>query len=394
MPTGTRARVPPIGPAPVAAPPVVRFAPASASPFAVEVRREVAQSFRERGVSIHANAAMHARTAAMLAMLIGPYLVLVLAAPTGVPALLLCIAVGVGLAGLGFAPCHDALHGAYASRRWINHGLGYLFEAMGANARLWRLGHNRVHHTFTNLHDMDDDLDGSPLIRISPRRPRRRYHRWQAWYALPLYAFATLNWILLKDYRTYFRRRIGALENPRPTVRGFLGLLPGKLVHYGWTIAIPLLVLQPSAGAFLAGFLAMHATAGLLLGVTFQLAHAVDDVEFPDPEVRTLQDSWMVHQMRTTANFARSNRLLTWYVGGLNYQVEHHLFPNVCSVHYPRIAPIVAACAARHGVPYHDRPTIRAALAAHWRLLIRHGRPSPAPPGGLAGNGTPAAASG
>jgi linoleoyl-CoA desaturase len=126
---------------------------------------------------------------------------------------------------------------------------------------------------------------------------------------------------------------------------------------------------------FAIGFLAMHLTAGTILGIVFQLAHVVEGTEHPLPDEQgAMEAAWMVHEMETTSNFARSNRLLSWYVGGLNFQVEHHLFPRVCSVHYPAISRIVEAVALRYGVAYNAQPTFRAAVRSHYIMLRRFGK--------------------
>ena len=366
-----------------AAPRAVSFAPPGSSPFVSEVKREVAEYFASRGLSDKANAAMIAKTVIMLALVVGPYALLISGVATGWAALVCCVVMGVGVAGVGFCVCHDAIHGAYSSRGWVGRSLGLMFDVLGASSTLWRLTHNQVHHTFTNLDGLDEDIVATPIVRFSPGTPRRGIHRWQQWFAWPLYSLGTLNWILAKDYRDFFRAKLGPYTNRRWTWTGLVGLLLGKAINCSWSIVLPLLLLDVTVGQFLLGFLAMHLTAGMILAVTFMMGHVVEGPDFPTPALDgSIGDAWLVHQVRTTADFARKNRLVTWYVGGLNYQIEHHLFPRVCSVHYPAISPIVEACARRHGIPYHDSPTLRAALASHWRHLKHLGRhdglPSPA----------------
>jgi linoleoyl-CoA desaturase len=359
----------------------VRFRPPSSTRFVSDVREAAASYFRDTGRSPKANAAMWVRTLVMLAVWIVPYVLLLAEVVTGPAALLLCAAVGVGVAGLGFAPCHDGMHGAFTDNRWLTRACGGLFEMLGGNAAHWRLTHNRIHHTFTNITGVDDDLDTSPLLRFSPRAPWRPVHRFQHWYAFPLYSLATLNWLLMKDFSYFFRKEIGGLPNQPRTVGRFAVLLAGKLVAVAWSVILPIAILRPSVGEFLLGFLVMHATAGLILGVVFQLAHASDQVEFPDViPGGEVEHAWMVHQLRTTSNFATRNRFVGWFVAGLNFQVEHHLFPSVCSVHYPKLAPLVEACAKRHGLPYHAQPTVASAMAAHWRLMRDNGRRPAAQP--------------
>src|SRR5690606_36417375 len=123
---------------------------------------------------------------------------------------------------------------------------------------------------------------------------------------------------------------------------------------------------------------------GLILGLIFQLAHCGEGSAFPEPDARThrVASGWAAHQVATTADLAPGNRLLTWYVGGLNFQIEHHLFPQVCHVHYPRLAGIVREVCGELGVRYTSHPSLRAALAAHGRLLRRMGSAAGPPDGG------------
>ena len=119
----------------------------------------------------------------------------------------------------------------------------------------------------------------------------------------------------------------------------------------------------------------MHAVAGLILSVVFQLAHVVEEAHFPVPDEKgNIENEWAIHQMETTADFSRKSWLITYYVGGLNYQTEHHLFPRICHVHYPKLAPIVEATAKEFGVPYIYNETFITALKSHMSVISKLGR--------------------
>jgi linoleoyl-CoA desaturase len=302
----------------------------------------------------------------------------------------LTVLMGVGIAGLGFCVAHDALHGAYSRQPAVNRALGFVFDLVGANGYMWKITHNVIHHTYTNIHGIDEDLTVSPLLRLSPDAPRRGFHRWQQWYALPAYSLSTLFWVFVKDYQQFLAKDLGPYKgrtHPRSEVAI---LLVTKALYYTWAVAIPLLVIDLPWWQIGVGFIVVHLVAGTILGVVFQLAHVVEDTEYPAPDERgAMESAWMVHEMRTTADFGRGNALLNWYVGGLNFQVEHHLFPRVCSVHYPAISPIVEAVAQECGVPYHAAPTFRSAVRSHLTMLKRLGSAvssvsSPAPVRGIA----------
>ncbi len=356
------------------APATITF-PNRAAQFAEEVKREVAQYFATRQLSDKANPAMVAKTVILLGGTLACYLTILFGGLGPWPMLGLAVLMGVGVAGVGFAVSHDALHGAYSTNPTVNKWLGLTFDLFGANGYMWKITHNVIHHTYTNIHGVDEDLSVSPLLRLSPEAPLKPIHRWQHWYAFAAYSTSTLFWVFVKDYKYFLQKDLGPYENKKHPRAEVVNLIVMKLLYYGWAIILPLLVLDLPLWQFVVGFLAMHLTAGTILGVVFQLAHVVEGTDHPLPnEVGEMEAAWMVHEMETTSNFGRSNPVLNWYVGGLNFQVEHHLFPRVCSVHYPAISPIVERVARKYGVAYNDQPTFRAAVKSHHRMLRTFGR--------------------
>lgn len=344
--------------------------------FAAEVKERVAEYFESRKISPKANAAMFLKAITMLAIAFGAYALILSNLFTPWAMLGLCVIMGIGVAGIGFNIAHDALHGAYSSRDWVNRVLGYSFELVGANGYMWKITHNVIHHTYPNIHGLDEDLEVSPMLRLSPESEHRPIHRFQHRYALAAYSLTTLFWVFIKDYRYFMKRDLGPFQGKRHPRSEVITLIVAKLLYYSYTIVIPLLVLDVTWWQFLIGFLAMHLTAGIVLGIVFQLAHVVEETEHPLPDDAGVMDSaWMVHQMETTSDFAHSNRLVSWYVGGLNHQVEHHLFPKICSIHYPALSRIVRDAAQKHGIPCHRHETLRDAIASHFRTLKRLGRP-------------------
>ena len=354
----------------------VTFAGRDYEQFVEELKARVTAFFVTNGISPKANAAMVVKTVVMMAALVVPYGLILSGRFPPLAMLGLAMFMGVAAAGIGFAVAHDAQHGAYSSRPRVNALVGLTFDILGANGYMWRIVHNVVHHTYTNIHGVDEDLEAAWFLRLSPRAPWRWVHRFQHWYALAPYSLAMLNWIFLKDYLYFLRRRVGPYQNKRHRLPQWLLLFGGKLFYYGWAIVVPLLVVDVAWWQFLIGFLAMHLTTGVILSIVFQLAHVVEQTAHPLPDDEgVVKQMWVVHEMLTTANFAMRNRLLSWYVGGLNFQVEHHLFPKTCSVHYPRLSAVVREVAEKYGVPYHYNPTFRAAIRSHWRMLRELGRP-------------------
>lgn len=356
--------------------PRVTFRGVGGEPLAAELRERVGAHFSSRGLSDKANFVMVLRTVVMLAVTFGAYALILTKWFSPWAMLGLAVVVGIGMAGIGFGVAHDAAHGAYSSRSTVNRIFAYAFDLCGASSYMWALGHNIVHHTYTNIPGVDGDLISSGLLRQSPSRETRWYHRYQQLYAFPLYSLATLNWAFLKDYQDLSHHDFGPYRDkthPRSAVVTMLSL---KVFHYAWTFLIPLFVLGVAWWQLLIGYLAMHLTAGLILGTVFPLAHIVEGPTFPVPRADgTMSDAWIAHELATTANFAHGNRLLTWYIGSLNYQIEHHLFTRVCSVHFPRVSGIVREVARNHGLPYHYNSTFFAAVRSHYRLLKKFGRP-------------------
>lgn len=353
----------------------IRFARADSARFIPDVKARVAAHFEATGRSTKADAAMVAKTVLLLTLTIGSYALIMSGAFSLMAMLGLCVLLGVGVAGVGFSVAHDALHGAYSASPRVNRLLGYTFDALGANGYMWKITHNVIHHTYTNIPGVDEDLTVSPLLRLSPGAPLLPIHRYQHIYGWLAYSLATLNWIFMKDFQQFMKRDIGPYKDRKHPKSEIATLLLGKAFCYTWMIVLPLLLLDVTWWQFLIGFVVVHLTAGTIMGVVFQLAHVVEGNDYPLPdEGGRMEHAWILHEMETTANFAPSNRLLSWYVGGLNYQIEHHLFPQICSVHYGQISGIVRTTAEECGVPYNSYPTLRAAIASHYRMLKQLGR--------------------
>jgi linoleoyl-CoA desaturase len=354
----------------------IRFSSRDGADFVKEVKREVNQYFVKTGQSKHANIAMRLKTVAILLMFFGPYALIMFAGLSLMQMWLLTFIMGIGAAGVGFSISHDALHGAYSPNSKINAIFGYFFDLLGANSYMWKITHNVIHHTYTNITGVDEDLTVSPLVRLSPEAPRYPFHRFQHFFAFPAYSLATINWLLAKDFQQFLKKDIGPYKDKKHPPFEIFMLVVTKVVAVLYQIVIPLWLLDITFGQFLVGFLTMHMTAGLILGVIFQLAHVVEGPEFLQPDENgDMESAWLIHEMRTTANFARENKLLTWYVGGLNYQIEHHLFPQTCSIHYPEISKIVREVAARHNVPYNYHPTLIKSIKSHIAMLKMLGQP-------------------
>ena len=200
-------------------------------------------------------------------------------------------------------------------------------------------------------------------------------HRFQFIYAFGFYAVSSFVWVFLKDYVYFFKhRKSGQFRQAFPKRETFR-LFFYKAIYYALFIAMPLIFVELDWYWILAGFVASHLIEGLTLTITFMLAHIVEGTHFPEPGPDGKVDmSWAEMQLRTTTNFGTSSRVTNYLLGGLNFQVEHHLFPMICHTHYAKIAPIVKQTALEHGLPYMEYRTFGNALASHLRMLWRFGR--------------------
>lgn len=347
--------------------------------FARDIKQEVNGYFEKHNLSKHANGRMVAKTIILLTTYFGAY-GLIISNSVGIWGMAaLCFVMGIGMAGIGFSVSHDALHGAYSSNKYINQLLGYTFDLLGANSYIWKITHNIIHHTYTNIYEHDEDLEVAEFIRLSPNAEHKPIHRIQHILAFFAYGFATLFWAFIKDYKYFFQSSLGPYEDKSHPTKEWVTLFITKIIYYGYMLVLPYMVLPITWWQLAIGFLIVHFTAGIILGVIFQLAHVVEGTDHPtENEEGNIENAWMIHQLETTSDFAHENKLLCWYIGGLNYQIEHHLFPKICSVHYPEISDIVRSKAEEYGIPYNYHETLGAAISSHYKTLKEFGRPEKA----------------
>ncbi len=357
---------------------IVKFAHKGSPSFQDVVKARVHQYFEDNNISTYSNSAMYTKTAAMLAMYFVPY-ALIASGVASTHLLLfygMYLLMGLGIVGIGTCIMHDSNHGAYAHNKALNNFLGSLLNVLGGYSRNWKIQHNILHHTYTNIEGLDEDINAAFFLRMSPDKPLRKMHRYQYIYAWPLYCFMNLYWITAKDYVSLVRYdRNNLLHNQKITLRNaILELTAYKIIYIGYMIVIPILFAGVAWYHVLIGLLMMHFVAGFALAIIFQPAHVIGSSEYGSPsDERKMEKSWAVHQLLNTADFAQNNKLVSWFIGGLNFQIEHHLFPHICHIHYPRIARIVEEVAKDFGLPYHVMPTFRSAIAAHGRMLRKLG---------------------
>lgn len=353
---------------------MVKFAPRGQESFYNVMKEKVDEYFKSNNVTPYANTTMRIKTAVMLSLYFVPYLLMVTGTGAISPFLFYAYwtLMGIGIVGIGASVMHDSNHGSYSSNKYINSFLGNVLNVLGGYARNWRIQHNVLHHTYTNLDGLDEDIEGTKLIRMSPHKPLMRMHRYQHIYAWFLYSLMNLMWVIVKDYKLIFRySKQGLLQKEKITLKkAFIELSLLKVAYVGYVIVLPILFSGMPWQHVLGGFVLMHMIAGLSLACIFQPAHVMETSEYPLPsEDRKIANNWAAHQLLNTTNFAPGSKITSWFIGGLNYQIEHHLFPHICHVHYPQLSKIVKSVAEEHNIPYNVQPTVLQALILHGKML-------------------------
>ncbi len=318
---------------------------------------------------------MYLKTAILLVGFASSYGLLVFVAQTWAQGLFLAILLGLAAAGIGFNIQHDGGHQAYSRYPWVNRLMAMTLELIGGSSYLWRWKHVLFHHTYVNITDHDTDIDLGILARLTPHQKRLAFHRWQHLYLWPLYGWLAIKWQLVDDFRKLIRARISNQPFPRPKGWDLVIFVTGKALFFTVAFGIPLRV--HDVGAVLCYYGIAGFTTGIVLSVVFQVAHCVEEAAFPVPRegTRRIDRAWAIHQTETTVDFARRSRVVAWLVGGLNFQIEHHLFPRISHVHYPAISTLVEETCREFGVRYVAFPSFRAGVASHFRWLRMMGMP-------------------
>jgi linoleoyl-CoA desaturase len=281
---------------------------------------------------------------------------------------------GIGIAGVGMGVMHDACHGAYSKRKWVNDSLSGTLYLLGSNVVNWKIQHNVLHHTYTNISGMDEDIDNKGPIRLAEQMPLKKIHKYQFIYAFLFYGMMTLTMLTNDFVRLYKYAKMDLLKTQNKKLTGeFIKMFIRKIVYLSLIFGFPLWLTPFSFWQIFTGFIVMHWVASIILSFVFQMAHVVEGAGQPEAQP-TISTEWHVHQVQTTSDFARNNKLLSWYVGGLNFQIEHHLFPGICHIHYKNLAPIVQQTALQYGIAYNLKPSFRSAMLSHIHRLKELGR--------------------
>jgi linoleoyl-CoA desaturase len=336
------------------------------------LKAEVDAYFERNGIKKTGNWKLYLKTIILIPSAIGIYCLLMLAQMPVLLSVFLWFLFGLNMAAIGFNIMHDACHGSFSTKGWVNEIFGWTNNFLGGNAFLWKLKHNIIHHTYTNIDGVDDDINNMPFLRQCSTQPLKPMHRFQSAYMFVLYGFTSL-FMFFMDYIKYFSKKVYTTALKPMDFKEHFMFWVGKLFFIAFYIVLPIMLIGWKW--WLAGFIISQFTLGLTLAIVFQLAHVVEHAEFDAAGVDPvkIENEWAIHQVKTTANFAFSNKLVTWFVGGLNYQIEHHLFPRISHIHYPEISKIVKATCEKFDLNYIYFPTTRSAIASHVRFMHNMG---------------------
>ena len=349
--------------------------------FAREVRKRVKDYFKDNNLTVHGNYKMYLKMVIMIGLYVTPFILVLTTGISAWAALGMGIIMGIGEAGIGMSVMHDGAHGSFSSKPWVNRLFSSTMYLLGSNTLNWKIQHNVGHHSFTNIYEHDDDIATKAVVRLSEHSPLKKFNRFQHIYAFPLYGLMTFLKFFGEIPTLLKYKKRGLIEEQKANATlEVIKLVITKVIYLGIMFGLPLFFTSFSFWQILIGFVSLHLVAGIIMTTVFQMAHIVEGTAQPLPdESQLIHKDWMVHELETTSDFGRKNGILSWYIGGLDFQIEHHLFQNICHIHYPAIAPIVQATAEKYGFKYNLKPTIFHALASHFRRLKELGRLEPIP---------------
>ena len=351
-----------------------KFKNVSGTNFHKELKKRVNNYFIENNKKSTGNFSLYFKAVLFWVLYVALYVHVVFFTPASWLALTECLLMGGLTAGIGFNVMHDGGHGSFSESPFWNRIAAFSVNGLGASAIMWNNKHNIIHHTYTNIAGVDDDIEIKPMLRMCESQKKYKIHRFQHIYVWLLYTQLLIIWVFATDYTKYFRKKVGSVPIKKMSTFDHFAFWTAKVGYYIMMIALPIYMV--GFLPWLAGFAVLAMFAGLVLSIVFQLAHTVEETSFPVPAANTndIENEWAIHQIETTANFATKNKLISWLVGGLNFQIEHHLFPKISHIHYPAISKIIKNTCAEFNVKYIEYRKMRHALVSHAMYLRKMGR--------------------
>jgi len=342
--------------------------------FHGELKKRIADYFKQNNSAPTGNLKLYTKAIILLVAFTGMFVQLVFYTPVVWLAILECIFFGSVIAAIGFNIMHDGAHGSFSKYKWVNDLASNFANFLGASQHMWKTKHNIIHHTYTNISGIDDDIEARPLLRLCEDQEPLKIHKYQHYYFWAAYSLLYIYWVFVTDYTKYFSGKIGEIPLKKMTTSEHLSFWFYKLGHAILFVVVPIAVV--GFVPWVIGFLTMGLVTGFVLSIVFQLAHTVEHTHFPLPVEGTgkMEDEFAIHQLKTTANFATRNKIISWFCGGLNFQIEHHLFPKISHIHYPQISKIVKQACKEYGIEYIEYKRMTTAIASHVTYLKHVGK--------------------
>lgn len=343
-------------------------------PFFKALKVKVDAYFSANNIERSGNRKLHLKGLILTVSLIALYVELVFFTPVWYIAIPLCGLMGLNLASIGFNIMHEGVHASFSKWKWLNTVSAHSLNVMGGNQHFWKLKHVVNHHTYTNIQHMDYDIE-TKLLRVHENQEHLWFHKYQHLYWFLLYGLSYMAWIFYEDFLKYFSGRVNPLAEKKVLANNEQIIFwVSKALYVILYLVVPIMVL--GFAKTMAGFFIMGITCGYIIAVVFQLAHIVEGTHFPQPskEHNRIEQEWAIHQVETTADFATKSVVINWLLGGLNFQVEHHLFPKISHVHYSQINKMVKETCLEFGVVYLEYSTIAKALRSHVMHIYKLGQ--------------------
>jgi linoleoyl-CoA desaturase len=338
-----------------------------------ELKKRVNEYFKSTNQAPTGDLGLHLKALLLVSGYIAVYIHLVFFTPSAWLAIPECMLMGLLTAGIGFNVMHDGAHGSFSKNKNLNVVAAYSLDFLGGSSFMWNTKHNVIHHAFTNIDGIDDDIEAGVLLRMAPQQKKYAMHKYQHLYFWGLYSLLYIAWIFYTDYKKYFTQKVGSVPLKKLKISDHVLFWGFKALHLFLLVIMPIYFV--GFASWIVGFLVYTMFSGIVISLVFQLAHVIEETSFPEAEMPSnkIENEWAVHQFKTTANFAMKNKFITWWVGGLNFQIEHHLFPKISHIHYPRLSAVIRQACEEMGVPYIAHPTMQRAIASHKEHLRKMG---------------------
>jgi len=307
----------------------------------------------------------------MISLFVIPYLLLLFISISSLCALFFCLVMGIAMAGIGFCVSHPAAHDAVSKNKIINRIFSLSFNLVGMSDYIWKIKHNVFHHTYTNVYEKDEALKEGDAMRLSYDAPHKYIHRYQHLYGVLVYGFFTIFWAFFLDMEKLIRYNAnGKRKKEKHPLTEVILFWVTKVYYIFFAFLLPHYVAGFSWISIFIVFFVMHFTASLIITHVLQVEHLAEEITLVKTEINgVIKKSWAENQLEGTCNFKANNRIFNWYISACNYQIEHHLFPQISPEHYPALSKIIKKTASEFDLKYNLQPSFRTALVSHYKML-------------------------